>query len=135
MSGSSPIWGGKAYTTPGIFCDTIRTLAGCDSIACMHISVLDPAPVTMIGTALCPGTAYEWNGRAYQTPGIYIKTFPSKSGCDSIVQLRIEVLDSIPVTYIDSIVAPERVSAEMLTDTLPGYFGCDSVVVIRFRRP
>jgi hypothetical protein len=136
------IWAGKTILESGVYCDTVTTLSGCDSLICLNVAMLDPSPVTMIGAALCPGTAYNWNGRDYRQAGIYIKSYPSESGCDSLVELRIEVLEEIPVTIMDTLIQRTDSMGHMLipqwpegirTDTLPSRFGCDSIVIRNVR--
>ena len=40
----------------------------------------------------CPGVPFVWNGNNYNAPGIFRDTLTSSAGCDSIVQLTLQLL-------------------------------------------
>ena len=79
---------GKILTTSGTYYDTLSSLAGCDSIITIHLTIGSPSSnsvdVTSCGT-------YLWNGSNYTESGIYKDTLLSVAGCDSIVTLNLTV--------------------------------------------
>ncbi len=44
--------------------------------------------------SICEGQTYEWNGTIYTQSGVYEQTFPSSSGCDSLVRIYLDVMVS-----------------------------------------
>lgn len=134
------IWNGQLLTESGVFTDTLSAEGGCDSIVQITVSALDPLPITMFGAAVCAGNAYEWAGNTYRLDGAYTRSFISAAGCDSMVQLTLSVLDVPPPVLIDTFIF-ENTTLELnrrfyeqpgeWQDTLPTYFGCDSVLIVR----
>ena len=82
--GNSYHVGTHTYTTTGIYNDTLSTSMGCDSIITTHLSI-DSVSHKTINVALCQGQFYQIGNNFYSTPGTYIDTLASVSGCDSII--------------------------------------------------
>ena len=69
--------------------DTLQTLAGCDSIVTLDLTInrsyLDDT------TVLIACDSSEWNGVMYDSSGVYVDTLQSVAGCDSIVTLDLTI--------------------------------------------
>jgi gliding motility-associated-like protein len=87
-----------------------------------------------IYACIIQGGSYFFNNQNLTATGIYNDTFLTVSGCDSIIELHLQVFNPVPqqqtvygcnsVTY-QSIV---YTSSTTITDTLQSYLGCDSAV-------
>ena len=94
-------WGGS-YPLPwevqlitGDFTWTYQSLAGCDSVVTIHISVNDTFYLTSESHAICQGGSYPlpWGGTADHA-GDFTWTYQSVAGCDSVVTIHISVNDT-----------------------------------------
>ena len=65
-----------------------------------HIAFINHEPVfTSVYDTICSGETYTWNGREYAKPGVYTDTLQNIYGCDSIVELHLEVLPDPTLTF------------------------------------
>ncbi len=79
-------WNGVTYYEDGIYDQTFPSMAGCDSIVTLKLSLSELIEGgTDVLTGTCAGLV--WHGTLYNTPGEYTDTIPSSMGCDSIVHL------------------------------------------------
>ncbi len=96
--GSSYPWNGAALTTPGIYRDTLHSVAGCDSVVTLTLTPLPtPTPILTDTTRFCVSettemgvgsfAAYQWSTGA-TTPqitvaqaGAYTVTVTGSNGC------------------------------------------------------
>jgi gliding motility-associated-like protein len=69
---------------------------GCDSVVGYTIYVTGKTYTYLEPTTICYGETYVFNGTTYSNPGVYTleDTYSnSTTGCDSIVQMRLTILD------------------------------------------
>ena len=82
-----PTADGKPYQLLG------ETANGCDSIVYLYLTVL-PAERTSLGVKyITTGSTYDFNGRILSESGTYYDTLQTVNGCDSIIELRLNVTD------------------------------------------
>ena len=82
-----PTADGKPYQLLG------ETVNGCDSIVYLYLTVL-PAERTSLGVKyINTGSTYDFNGRILSESGTYYDTLQTVNGCDSIIELRLNVTD------------------------------------------
>jgi gliding motility-associated-like protein len=98
---SASICEGRTYTLPsgtivssaGIYNDTIRYVAGCDSLITVVNLQVSVATRTSVNAAVCAGKSYTLpSGTIVSAAGTYLDTLKSRQGCDSVittVQLRV----------------------------------------------
>ena len=81
----------KAYTTSGIYKDTLVNAGGLDSIVTLNLTINIPSFRT--DTANIFGTSYTWpvNNKTYTKCGIHKDTLSNKVGCDSILTLDLKL--------------------------------------------
>ena len=79
-------------TNPGIYHDTIKTLANCDSILSLHLSIVDGFQ-TSIKSKIFPGESYQIGNQHFRETGDYEVLLSSSAGCDSLVMLNLELYD------------------------------------------
>jgi hypothetical protein len=80
--------------------------------------------------------SYAWNNQNYFASGIYVDTFPSFNGCDSIVTLDLTIhpIDAITIdsTAIDVLTwnGIDYTTSGSYTQNFTSTYGCDSTVTI-----
>ena len=81
------------YDTSGIYVDTLQSIASCDSILTLDLTINE----AYLGdtTILVACDSAEWNGVTYDTSGIYVDTLQSITGCDSIITLDLTINEII----------------------------------------
>ena len=76
---------GTVINAAGIYNDTLRYVAGCDSIITRVTLVVQNFTATTAAPSICAGQTYTLpSGKVISTPGIYNDTLRYSSGCDSI---------------------------------------------------
>lgn len=106
--------GSSTYDSDGMYADTLQTNFGCDSIVRLNLSVLVPVD-TAFTAYICEGETYTLGTSDYQQAGNYVDTLISSQGCDSIINLTLEILS--PEVIFTS---PEILTCAMPEVTLDG---------------
>ena len=84
-------WNGKNIATAGSYTDSLKSIAGCDSIATLNL-VVNAASVSTIDTVICSSKLpYSWNGLSLSSQGTYNVTLTNAVGCDSIATLHLVI--------------------------------------------
>lgn len=128
-------FGGQVLTQAGIYRDTLTTETACDSIIELNLLVYPVAETQSLQT-ICEGETFFFDGQTISTSGIYRDTLSTNFGCDSLVQLTLEVLPGVSFSYFKMICAHDsfnfgdQVLSQTGTyrDTLMAANGCDSIV-------
>ncbi len=88
---------GAYRSVAGIYCDTLQTFDGKDSLICQELQVLPPSE-TIITARICEGESYlsPSGNYTWTTFGNHFDTLTSSIGCDStfIVHLIVDVVDT-----------------------------------------
>lgn len=98
---------------------------------------VNPVFAQSIAASICEGSNYTFGGTALTAPGIYVDTFATTAGCDSIITLNLSVNDYISNTVAAAICSGSTYdfggnilsSAGVYTDTF-STAGCDSIVTL-----
>lgn len=91
-------WNGTTYTVSGDYTQTLTSVAGCDSIVTLHLTV-HSSDTTFIDVTSC--YTYTWQNniygpQTYTESGNYTRRFwSSVTGCDSIVTLRLTLTGTV----------------------------------------
>lgn len=141
------ICNGKSYILPwgqivnatGIYKDTLRNIAGCDSmIRTINLTVQNTSSITT-NASICAGASFTlpW-GSVATSPGTYRDTIHSLNGCDSIIQVVNLGLNSPQLLNANFKICPNQNfilpwgsivnSPGIYRDTLHYSNGCDSVI-------
>lgn len=140
-TGDSALIGSNYQSAQGFYTDTMLngSVHGCDSIHVYDLQVLPPAQ-GFDSTTICQGDSVSFGGSYLKTAGNYTDTLFGGSfiGCDSIVQLNVQVslpsTGSVPITLCpgDSVLINGTYVKTQGTylDTIPGASpsGCDSII-------
>ena len=131
------MWLEGAYqTTGGTYIDSLQTIYGCDSVIVTTLDVLPTYRETR-NISICDGDSL-YIGNAYRkTAGIYYDQFATVLGCDSIIEVHLNILPVYEINRNASICRGDsiwiangfRKTAGLYFDTLSSYFGCDSIVI------
>lgn len=81
---------GQNLTLAGIYRDTLKNIAGCDSHIFYHFM---PKPVyeTPLSRAICAGDSSLFSGKYRKLAGVYYDTLKSKRNCDSVLKLTLTI--------------------------------------------
>ena len=94
-------WFEYQCNTNGMTCSHLfQTAQGCDSTVVMHVHLSEPIVATQIIQAC---DSYEFEGVVYDEPGVIyfnLDTLQTQLGCDSVVQIRLEIRDSETIGLI-----------------------------------
>ncbi len=125
---------GNTYTNSTLVRDTLRTALGCDSIY-TNTSIVIFTNDTAINKEVCilRGQSYNAGGANQTTSGTYTDNFTRATGCDSIINTRLQVIDTLSnivnvpaacgsVTYNGTTYN----SSTVLTNKILSRLGCDS---------
>ena len=80
---------GQIITSPGNYSATLVSQFGCDSIVNLQLSFTNLVAVSF-GASICPGDQYNFNGEMLASPGVYVDTFITGTGCDSLMTLTLD---------------------------------------------
>ena len=137
--GDSALIAGSYQSTSGLYLDTLQSVAGCDSIVTLDLTINNSYYVSDT-VQRCTGDSAFLAG-AYQTVnGTYIDTLQSVAGCDSIVISEL-IIDTLIYSSInleicngDSILFGGNyyVSSGTYYDTTQAQAGCDSLIQLSF---
>lgn len=110
---------GDGYSSYGFVIDRItqdtlltrrvNSVDGCDSVVEVSLTFV-PVAVTDIEVTINDGETYEFGGNTLNQAGEYTHTFYSSLGCDSIVNLTLNVVTSVDDSYmLPIVIAPNPV--------------------------
>lgn len=75
----------------GIYYDSLKTVAGCDSVIRLHLTINPTYFYEDLPVTICQGEYYNFHDTLLQTSGTYQKRFKSQYGTDSIFQIMLTV--------------------------------------------
>lgn len=116
-----------------IFCGDIST-------SCVDVTILGPSPQTNIDTIICDGQVVDICGTQFNATGVYQVTCTNVNGCDSLVELTLEVTN-ILTTNLDATICggdsiqisaggPFYSTTDNFQENFTSIGGCDSVVFL-----
>lgn len=138
--GDSVMVGDSVVFNTGNYLFELESFAGCDSIVDLDLTVINTI-VEDIDLTICEGDSVEVGPSVYRIQGSYTDTLMSSLGCDSIVNLDLEVLQPI-ITDLTALICPgERFEVGDSTFTETGLYqvnllsarNCDSIVNLDLR--
>ena len=135
-TGDTVFVGDTFYTEAGTYIDSLVTSKGCDSIVMLTLSVVDFYELEF-DFEICQRDTLFFGGDTLTAPGIYIDSLVATGGCDSIVKVRLNTIDFVPLTidtllcFGDSLVVGTSIYkvSGIFRDTLPSAGSCDTIVV------
>ena len=138
--GGAYTWRGNTYTATGTYYDRYTTVHGYDSIYILDLTV-NPVYKHIEYMEVCPGETYEWRGRTLSKAGIYADTLVSSGGCDSILQLSLNIASKYLIYKYGEVCEGELYhfrdqdySPGVYFETIRTHAGCDSVFCLVVNR-
>jgi gliding motility-associated-like protein len=133
--GESILLGGANQTAAGIYYDTLATSKGCDSVLRTTLTVNPTFSINQTAT-ICQGDSIYLAEAFRYTAGIYIDSFSTDKGCDSIITTTLYVSPAIiannyfAICQGDSILLAGAYRSEpgVYIDSLTNTGGCDSIL-------
>jgi gliding motility-associated-like protein len=133
--GESILLGGLNQTTAGIYFDTLTTNKGCDSVLRTTL-IVNPGHLVSSYYSICQGESIFLAGSIQTTPGIYIDSLQTATGCDSTVY---NVLSVNPTFNTNTTITICEGDSALIngqyqyfegtyTQNLTTQFGCDSIL-------
>ncbi len=108
------------------------------SSSCLQVVISNPPPVTVLSETICQGDSLQLADSLFFTPGNYSLLFQASTGCDSLVELQLDVLphDTTALSFSlcpgDTLFVADSLFAEAGHHTLllQNQNGCDSLLRI-----
>ena len=132
--GNSYLFNGTYYDKAGEYIVHLTNIVGCDSVAKLVLAI-NHTSSTLIVDSICEGRSYNFNSTIYTLPGLYTVHLTNVAGCDSIVQLNLNVIKTTSSTTYAAICAGGSYTfngtSYSKSGTYSSYFpkitGCDSI--------
>ncbi|AEA43799.1 T9SS type A sorting domain-containing protein [Fluviicola taffensis] len=129
--------GNDTWTSSGTYMDTIPNFYGCDSVMTIHLTV-NMATLSTIDTTVCGTYTSPSGNHIWTSSGIYMDTIPNTISCDSLITINLTVnmatLSTIDTAICGNYTSPSGnhnwTSSGTYMDTIPNFYGCDSVMTI-----
>ncbi|MDD3002186.1 MAG: hypothetical protein PHF29_10565, partial [Candidatus Riflebacteria bacterium] len=124
-------------STAGLHTLNLETYKGCDSTINLNL-IVNPNKTTNLFAVITQGDVYNQNGFNETTTGVYTQTLQTTKGCDSIVNLTLNVYPATTNNINAEICQGETYALNgfnestegIYTQTLVGYNGIDSIVTL-----
>ncbi len=138
--GDSYLFNGTSYTASGTYTAHLTNSVGCDSVATLRLTVINPTS-SSVTASICTGGNYLFNGASYTTAGTYTAHLTNAAGGDSIVTLILIVNQPTSSTTNASICAGSSYTFNGSTYTSAGSYikhltnslGCDSAATLNLK--
>jgi hypothetical protein len=125
----------QTYTQTGNYSTTIPTVAGCDSVITLNLTINQPTNSSET-VSNCGNYTWAANGQTYTQSGTYTSTFTNASGCLSTQTLYLTV--NLPSSYTLTEAALDTyllngqsyTQSGTYTQVIPNAAGCDSTITL-----
>ena len=106
---------GFSISTSGSYAQNLSTIAGCDSIVHLQLSV-NPTYSEYLSATISDEQSYQLGDSSLNQPGVYQKLMHTQAGCDSLLTLTLTVIPSIDTLVVhDTVYYPDTI---IVTDTM-----------------
>ncbi|MBK9108439.1 MAG: gliding motility-associated C-terminal domain-containing protein [Saprospiraceae bacterium] len=128
---------GETYDQSGIYRDTLVNQFGCDSILILNLNILQSS-FEVLHTEACKSYYWPVSGLQYDQTGVYRDTLVNSVGCDSILELQLEIskpsFQNLSIRsckdYTWPVNGKKYDQSGAYTDTLLTVDGCDSILML-----
>jgi gliding motility-associated-like protein len=135
--GETYLFHGQSLYLAGQYETVLQTIHGCDSTITLNLEV-NPVQNEFYQIQICENEFYEFNGEMLNETGNYIAELQNQSGCDSTVNLLLEVYPNTDETYDVVICEGDFYEFDGMDLTETGQYssfgqnqwGCDSLVIL-----
>jgi gliding motility-associated-like protein len=124
----------KFITSSGIYHDTLKSIWQCDSFVLRDVKFFGTTDTQTIH--ICRNTYFKVGKNTYSKAGFYRDTFQNANQCDSIICTKLIVHNDTTYTLKHQICSTDSIKlagkyrklAGIYTDSLHGFWSCDSVI-------
>ena len=135
--GSSYLFNGDLYSNDTIITANLMNINGCDSLVTLALSII-PTQITAASAAICANGSYLFGGTNLSSAGSYSHTFIAVNGCDSVVNLDLNVYATHSENISASICEGQSYSfggnnynlTGVYSHTVNNMAGCDSTTTL-----
>lgn len=127
-------WHGRVFYESGVYYDTLQSYYGCDSVSILSLNIRHSS-ITKIRRSLCESELpVVWN--EYEFYGDTLIVFPSANGCDSIIDVKLDVYKQYNLVFDEVSCGDFSWQGKMLSqsgtyvDSFTTLYGCDSIVTL-----
>ena len=92
---------GMLLDTSGVYIDALVSKTGCDSIVTLNL-IVHPVYNQTINRQTCEGTPYDFHGQMLNGARTYVDTLQTVNGCDSVITLELEILETLRTDLVSS---------------------------------
>lgn len=124
-------WNGQQLLNSGFYTYTTNSIFGCDSTIQLNL-IIDPVYTSNYNASICQGEFFTFNNMQYNTAGTFLIPLQSVAGCDSVIELIINVLPQ-PSSPTITFAIPECANdtIEFSVNNLQGdFFWMDPILAI-----
>ncbi|MEQ9376099.1 MAG: T9SS type A sorting domain-containing protein [Imperialibacter sp.] len=89
--GETYSFGSQILSSPGNYTQLFKTTQGCDSTVVLSLAMASVTEETQ-AISICEGEVYIFGSQSLEIAGDYSEVFTAQSGCDSLVNLNLEIL-------------------------------------------
>lgn len=100
--GSTYTVGNQSFAQTGVYQVVLPTANGCDSLVTLDLAVL-PNPITNRSATICEGETYAIGNQVFALSGNYSVVLNTVQGCDSTVNLALDVTPNSTLTLNEEI--------------------------------
>ncbi len=133
--GQSFSFGTQTLTTAGTYRRVLQNALGCDSAINLTLNVKDTSS-TNLNESICKGQSFSFGTQTLTTAGTYRRVLQNALGCDSAINLTLNVIDTSSTNLNESICKGQSFSFGTQTLTTAGTYrrvlqnalGCDSAI-------
>ena len=130
---------GLTYSSSGLYSTILSNVNGCDSIVVLDLSINLISDTTFMVSS-CGDFVWNQNGMTYSHSGLYSDTVQNSMGCDSVINLDLEILLSSNETINELAcgwyTSPDGMiydSTGIYTAVIANSAGCDSTITINLQ--
>jgi gliding motility-associated-like protein len=135
--GDTYFFNGQPLTQAGQYEAVFQTINGCDSTVTLNLEV-HPVQNDFYSIQICEGESYEFNGLMLNETGNYSAELQNQWGCDSTINLLLEVYPNSNETYDVVICEGDSYEFDGMDLTETGQYssfgqnqwGCDSTTIL-----
>lgn len=135
--GDSVVVGGQSYKAAGNYTIVLQNTQGCDSTIELNLSVRQVSQ-TSLSESICAGDSVVVGNQSFKSAGDYTVVLQNSVGCDSTINLSLDVRAVSSTTITTSICEGESVNAGGQTFTTQGIYtitlqnslSCDSIITL-----
>lgn len=136
-AGESMMIGDEIFSETGNYNVMLMNEQGCDSTILLNLTIL-PAAITPLDVQLCEGGNIQVGNETFSETGNYQVVLTNSFGCDSLVNLSLEIVDNYLINLNEIICPNESFDVGGLAFDSTGVYeiflvsstGCDSLIML-----